>query len=197
MFDDVKNYVRKYPQCQMFAPASNRPSSDLHTLRSLWPFMRWGLDVARPLPRAQPQLRFLLLTTDYFTKWIEAISLSEVSGQQIVKFLWQNIVCRFGIPHTIISDNGTNFASKQVASFCAKYNIAHRFFSPYYPQGNGQAEISNHTILDNLCKSLDKAKGKWAGKTLWSTMGLHDQQTRSDRRNPILVSIRDGGYHPG
>jgi len=76
----------------------------------------------------------------------------------------KNIVCRFIIPHTIISDNGTTFASKQVASFCAKYNIAYRFSSTYYPQGNGQTKISNHTILDNLYKSLDKAKGKWAEK---------------------------------
>jgi len=61
-------------------------------------------------------------------------------------------------PHTIISDNRTNFASKQVASFCAKYKITHRFSTPYYPQGNGQAESSNRTILDSLCKSLDKTK---------------------------------------
>jgi len=49
--------------------------------------MQWGLDIVGSLPRAQPQLRFLLVTTDYFTKWIEAILLSEVSEQQIVKFL--------------------------------------------------------------------------------------------------------------
>ena len=76
-------------------------------------------------------------------------------------------------PHTIISDNGTNFASKQVVSFCTKYNIAHRFSSPYYPQGNGQAEINNHTIFDSLCKFLDKAKGKWVEKfslVLWAYM---------------------------
>jgi len=67
-------------------------------------------------------------------------------------------------PHTIISDNKMNFASKQVASFCAKYKITHWFSSPYYPQGNDQAEISNRILLDNLCKSLDKTKGKWTEK---------------------------------
>ena len=72
--------------------------------------------------------------------------------------------CHFGISHTIISDNRNNFANKQVASLCAKYNIAHRFFSPYYPQGSVQAEISNRTILDNLCKILNKVKGKLAEK---------------------------------
>jgi len=108
-------------------------SSDLHTLCSTWPFMQWGLDVVGPLPRTQPQRCFLLVATDYFIKCIEAIPLSKVNRQQIVKFFWQDIVCRFGIPHTVISDNGINFARKQVASFCIKYNIAYRFSSPYYP----------------------------------------------------------------
>ena len=80
-------------------------------------------------------------------------------------------MCRFGLPHTIISDNETNFVSKQVTSFCSKYKITYRFSTPYYPQGNSQAEISNRTILDSLCKSLDRAKGKWAEKlpgVLWA-----------------------------
>jgi len=122
--------------------------------------MQWGIDVVGPLPRALPQFRFLLVATDYFTKWVKAVPLFDFTRQQIINFLWQNISCRFRLPHTIISDNGTNFASKQVASFCSKYKITHQFSSPYYPQGNGQAKISNHTILDSLCKSLDKAKGK-------------------------------------
>ena len=71
----------------MFASTLNRLSSNLHTLRSLWSFMRRGLHLVGSLLRAQPQLCFLLVATDYFTKWIEIIPLSEVSGQQIVKFL--------------------------------------------------------------------------------------------------------------
>jgi len=65
------------------------------------------------------------------------------------------------ISDTIISDNMTHFASKQAVSFCAKYKITHQFSTPYYPQGNGQADISNHIILDSLCKRQDKVKGKW------------------------------------
>jgi len=64
-----------------------------------------------------------------------------------------------------------NFASKQVANFCAKYKIIYLFSSSYYPQGNDHAEINKRTILDNLCKSLDKAKGKWTKKlpeVLWA-----------------------------
>jgi len=67
-------------------------------------------------------------------------------------------VCRFGLSYAIISNNGTNFTSRQVTSFCSKYKITDRFFTLYYSQGNDQAEISNLTILDSLRKSFDKAK---------------------------------------
>ena len=96
------------------------------------------------------------------TSWIEVVPLSNV-----VKFLLQNLVCHFCLPHIIISDDWINFASKEVAIFCSKYKVTHQFSTPYYPQGNGQAEISNHTNINNLCKSLDKAKGKWVENLSW------------------------------
>jgi len=82
--------------------------------------------VVGSLLRAQPQFRFLLVAADYFTKWIEAVPIFEVTDHQVVKFLWLNIVCRFGLSGTIISDNGTNFTYKEAVIFYAKYKIAHR-----------------------------------------------------------------------
>ena len=81
MFNDAKDYMKRCSQCQRFALASNRSSIILYTLRNPWFFMQWGLDMVGPLPRAQPQLRFLLKATDYFTKWVEVVSLSKVIGQ--------------------------------------------------------------------------------------------------------------------
>ena len=118
------------------------------------------------------------MATNYFTKWVKVVPLSNVTWQQIVKFLWQNIVCHFGLPN-IISDNGTNFANKQVASFCSKYKITHLFYTPYYLQGNDQIEISNHTILDSVCNSLDKAKtSRWRNSP--ECYGGQDYQAHPD-----------------
>ena len=120
MFDNAKKHVRKFQQYQRFAPASNRPSKDLYILRSPWTFMLWGLDIVSPLPRVSYQFRFLLVATNHFIKWTEVVPLSKVMRQQIMNFLWQNIICRFGLPYTIISDNGTNSVSMPVANFCTK-----------------------------------------------------------------------------
>lgn len=99
--------------------------------------MQWGLDVVGYLPKATPQLRWLLVPTDYFTKWVEAVPLFQVTAKQVVKFLWIYILTHLGI-HTIITDSGTNFTSLEVAKLCAKYQIKHRLSTPYYSQGNDQ-----------------------------------------------------------
>jgi len=114
MFDEAKEYVKKCPQCQrFFKHTQHGPPNSTES----YPFIQWGHDVVSALSRALHQFRFLLVVMDYFTKCVKAVVLSDVIGQQIVKFLWQNFMCHFGLPYTIISEDKTNFASKQVASF--------------------------------------------------------------------------------
>ena len=76
------------------------------------------------------------------------------------RFIWKNIVTRFGIPHTLNSDNGLQFNSKTFRRYCCDLGITNRYFTPAYPQGNGQAEAVNKVIVSGLKKRLDDAKGK-------------------------------------
>ena len=79
----------------------------------------------------------------------------------VKKFLWKNIVTRFGIPHTLISDNGLQFDSKSFRRYCCELGITNRYSTPAYPQGNGQAEAVNKVIVSGLKKRLDDAKRRW------------------------------------
>ena len=119
-----------------------------------------GAGFSGPTSPSIASVTFLLATTDYFTEWIKVVPLSEVTGQQMVKFMWQNLICHFDLLGTIISNNRTNFTCREVGAFCVEYKIIHQFSMSYYPQGNGQADIGNHTILNRLCKSLGKVKEK-------------------------------------
>ncbi|XP_026396226.1 uncharacterized protein LOC113290851 [Papaver somniferum] len=89
----------------------------------------------------------------------------------VKRFIWENIVCRFGIPHELVLDNGKQFDSGVIKEFYENLNIHHKFSTPYYAQINGQAEVTNRVIMDNLKKRLEKAKGKWTEEfpgVLWS-----------------------------
>nr|KYP54369.1 hypothetical protein KK1_000556 [Cajanus cajan] len=64
------------------------------------------MDILGPFLPAKGQLKFLLVAIDYFTKWIEACPLAKITTENVQKFTWRNTICRFGIPHTLVTDNG-------------------------------------------------------------------------------------------
>ena len=87
------------------------------------------------------------------------------------KFIWKNIVTRFRVPHSLISDNGLQLDSKSFKRYCGELGITNRYSTPAYPQGNGQAEAVNKVIMNGLKKRLDDAKGKWVEElphVLWT-----------------------------
>nr|GEW35881.1 gypsy retrotransposon integrase-like protein 1 [Tanacetum cinerariifolium] len=81
-----------------FAHLSKQP---LTPITALWPFYKWGIDIACPFPKRLGKVKFLIVAMDYFTKWIEAKAVATITGGQVKKFVWDNIVCRFVIPAEI------------------------------------------------------------------------------------------------
>ncbi|RVW25212.1 Pol polyprotein [Vitis vinifera] len=142
-----------------------------HSEAHPWPFAQWGMDIVGPLPAAPAQKKFLLVATDYFSKWVEAEAYASIKDKDVTKFVWKNIVCRFGIPQIIIADNGPQFDSIAFRNFCSELNIRNSYSTPRYPQSNGQAEATNKTLINALKKRLEQAKGKWVEElpgVLWA-----------------------------
>nr|GEU92837.1 hypothetical protein [Tanacetum cinerariifolium] len=81
----------------------------LTPITSPWPFCKWGIDIAGPFSKGPGKVKFLIVVTDYFTKWIEAKPVAAITGSQVKKFVWDNIVCRFGLTSEIIFDNMKQF----------------------------------------------------------------------------------------
>ena len=96
-----------------------------------------------PFPKVVGNKRYLLVNTDYFTKWVEAELLANIKDVDAKRFVWKNLVTRFGVPHVLISDNGLQFDSKIFRSYCGELEITNRYSTPAYLQGNRQAEVVN------------------------------------------------------
>ena len=103
---DARELIKKCDQCQRFGNVQRLPTEKLTTISSPWPFAQWGIDIVDPLPQGKGQVKFLLVTIDYFTKWVEVEALATITEAKIQNFMWKNIICKFGIPRMIISDNG-------------------------------------------------------------------------------------------
>jgi len=131
------------------------------TISSPWPFSQWGIDIMGPLPQGKTQMKFLLVVIDYFTKWVEAKALATIIEAKVQNFVWKNIVYRFRIPRTIISDNGRQFDSHGFRSFCTNLGIKNKYSSPGHSQANGQTEVTNQTLLKIIKTRLVGTKGAW------------------------------------
>nr|GEX89700.1 reverse transcriptase domain-containing protein [Tanacetum cinerariifolium] len=103
---------------------------------------------------------------DYFTKWIEAKAVATITGGQVKKFVWDNIVCRFGIPGEIISDNGKWFSDSPFKDWCDKLNITQRFTSVKHPQSNGLVERANRSLGEGIKSRLGEGNKNWVEELL-------------------------------
>ena len=84
-------------------------------------------------PKASGSRKFLLVATDYFTKWVEALSLANIADSNVKNFLWKNLVTRFGVPKMLVSDNGTRFKSKKILKFYEILGTRQSFSSVAHP----------------------------------------------------------------
>ena len=110
----------------------------------------WAFDVVGPLEDRTGEIKkksFILTATEYFTKWAEAEAFAEIKASTVVKFIKRNIIARFGVPQDIVTDNGPQFISQELRDMCGKFGIHLHHSSPYYPQGNGQAEATNKILI--------------------------------------------------
>ena len=97
--------------------------------------------------------------------------MATITEARIHNFFWKNIICRFGIPLTIISNNGRQFDSQGFKDFCSSLGIKNQYSSPGHPQANRQTEVTNQTLLRFIKTKLDEAKGAWLDElpnVLWA-----------------------------
>ena len=119
---DAVKLVCSYEGCQYYARQTHLPAHALQTIPITWPFAVWGLDMVGPLQKALGGYTHLLVAIDKLSKWIEARSITRIKSEQAVLF-FTDIIHRFGIPNTIITDNGTQFTDHKFLTFCDDHYI--------------------------------------------------------------------------
>jgi transposase InsO family protein len=114
-----------------------------------WSFAVWGLDLVGPLQKAPGGYTHLLVAVDKFSKWIEVRPLNNIRSEQAVAF-FTNIIHRFGVPNSIITDNGTQFTGRKFLDFCEDHHIRVDWAAVAHHMTNGQVERANDMILQGL-----------------------------------------------
>ncbi|GJY45141.1 reverse transcriptase domain-containing protein [Tanacetum coccineum] len=147
--------------CQIHHPVPRNPQQPLTPITAPWTFYKWGIDIAGPFPEGAGKVKFLIVAMDYFTKWIEAKAMATITGNQVKKFVWDNIVCRFGLPGEIVSNNDKQFSDNPFKDWCEKFNIKQRFASVKHPQSNGLVERENRSLGEGIKARLGEGNKNW------------------------------------
>ncbi|KAL0400183.1 UNVERIFIED_CONTAM: hypothetical protein Sradi_2361600 [Sesamum radiatum] len=147
MRQDAIRLVSKCERCQKHSSLIHQSAEPLTTMLFPCPFMQWGIDIVGPFPLAAGQRKFLLVAVDYLTKWVEAEPLARITEGEVMKFIWMNIICPFGIPREIISDSGRQFQGRKIQEWCQGLRIKQRFTMVAHPQANGQVEVTNRILV--------------------------------------------------
>ena len=98
-----------------------------------WPFAQWGLDILGLFLIETRLMKFLVVGIDYFTKWVEAKPLASITQQNVKNFIWKNIVCRFGVPRVLVSNNERKFDNALFKDFCEHFGTQNHYSSPAHP----------------------------------------------------------------
>jgi transposase InsO family protein len=108
----------------------------------------------------------VVIAVYYFTKWVEVEALVNIIAKSIKRFLWKNVVYRYGVPHAFVTHKGKQFDCDLFRKCCVELHIRNYFSSSGHPQANGQVEATNKTIFKILKKKLGDRKEDWVDDLL-------------------------------
>ncbi|XP_070019481.1 uncharacterized protein [Nicotiana sylvestris] len=129
------------------------------------------------------------IMSEVHSRWVEAVTFKEVTKKAVVDFVHSNIICHFGIPKTIITDNAANLNSHLMKEVCEQFKIMHRHSTPYRPKANGSVEATNKNIKKIFRKMIQGSR-QWHEKLPFALLGYHTTVCTSVGATPYLLVYR-------
>jgi hypothetical protein len=189
MLEDCFNYYKGCQACQRLRKIQMVPASVMNLIIKPWPFRGWGMDMIGKInPPSSKGHKYILAITDYFNKWVEAIPMKSVTSKDIINFIKEHVIHRFGIPQTITTDGGSVFKSEEFRKFAADVGIKLIRSSPYYAQANGQAKASNQSLIKLIKRKIDEHPRRWhevLSEELWAHCISCHGATKTSPYHPV------------
>lgn len=162
MLKDCIDFAKGCQECQIHASIQHVSANELHAIIKHWTFRDWVLDVISEIQSdSSKQQKLILVSIEYFTKWIEVICLIKLDQEVVIEFIQKYIVYRFGILETITTNQGSVFVGQKMQEFAAETGFKLVTSTPYYAQANDQVEVANKVIIGLIKKHVAKKPKNW------------------------------------
>lgn len=159
--EDVENWCRKCVSCASVKGPHTRSKGKLQIYNVGAPWERIAIDVAGPFPLTESGNRYIVVVQDYFTKWPEVFATPNQEAQTVAKKVVEEVICRFGVPLELHSDQGRNFESTLFQEMCKLLGINKTRTTPMHPQSDGMVERFNQTLGNHLAKVVEEHQHDW------------------------------------
>jgi hypothetical protein len=185
---DVKSFVDSCDQCQRIGGPSFQNHLPLIPIIPLAPFEKWGIDFIGPIsPVSSQKKRYIILATDYATKWVKARATRKNDAQTSASFLFEEVMMRFGHPLELVSDRGTHFLNDVIVDLTTKYLIKHQKTTPYNPKANGLIERANGIVGKILNKMVSAHKTDWDRKLPSAVHAYNTTEKSTTGQSPYFL----------
>ena len=194
MQTDVANIIKSCERCQKRTTIPATPPSTLQPLPILSdPNQRVHADLFGPLRTSSSGKKFILVITDAFTRYVELVAIDNKEAEVVAEAIFNNWICRFGVPAQLVTDQGKEFVAKVCQQIWKKLDMLHITTSARHPQANAQAEVVNKTIARYLASFVDETTLDWEPFLAPLMFSYNTAYHRSIRTSPFFLTY---GIHP-
>jgi len=164
MRKDIALWYKQCPDCAQSKGPPTRPHGKLTKVVTGAPLDIIAIDILSGLPQTADGTKYLLVLTDYFTKWIEAFPLPDAEASTCMRAMYDGFFSSFGLPRQIHSDQGKNFDSRLFHELCKIAGVTKTRTTPFHPRSDGQTERANRTILQMLRTAANDNPTDWPNR---------------------------------
>lgn len=185
MHKDIHKYCKTCEICQKNKHMVHKNIAKLQTIQVKGPFNRVGVDCVGPLTLTESGNKHIVVFIDYFTKYIEAFAVPDITALTIAKLFVQKIVCRHGAPTILQSDRGTDFTSKLMHEISKLMNTKQLHTTAYHPMCNGEVERANQTLIIRIRMYVNAGHTDWDVHLPFSVFATNINQNESTKYSPF------------
>ncbi|KAM6975889.1 retrovirus-related Pol polyprotein from transposon 412 [Tautogolabrus adspersus] len=187
MRDDVTLWCRTCTSCAAKACPKKTPHAAMGTVRVGAPMERIAVDLMGPLNETDRHNLYILVVQDYFSKWVEAYPVPDMQASTVAEKIVSEWVCRYGAPHSLHSDQGTNFESAVFQGMCELLGIEKTRTTPFRPQSDGQVERFNATLQKTLATTAERCHWDWDIMIPYAVMAYRATKHSSTGLTPNMM----------